>query len=223
MDAYCIHLRHRTDREEHILKMQSKYPNIHIKFVDAVRDTEGARGCLLSHKKAIRYAQEKNLPWILVLEDDCDFLLPENELMYHLKTITDMMERDPAIEIVSGCGNLGPHSQVLDGTRINSSLAMVRCNRMFTTHCILYNKSIYDRILDLPIGVHTTPIDVSINHFKLKCTYPFLASQIPSYSNIIKVDVNYEMIFQAQTTIGTWLEQHGIHISPREENVSSIE
>ena len=39
--------------------------------VEAIKHIEGYKGCFLSHKKCIQIAKEKNLKYIIVLEDDC--------------------------------------------------------------------------------------------------------------------------------------------------------
>ena len=71
-----INLAHRVDRKEHVLheinKLGKDASCIH--HIDAVKRSEGALGCSLSHIKALHYALE-HPEWktVLILEDDFTF------------------------------------------------------------------------------------------------------------------------------------------------------
>jgi len=71
-----INLKHRTDRNEHILNEISKLSigasKVH--RIDAIKKDIGALGCGLSHIKALEYALQNNeWKYILILEDDFTF------------------------------------------------------------------------------------------------------------------------------------------------------
>jgi GR25 family glycosyltransferase involved in LPS biosynthesis len=73
-----INLEHRVDRKEHILNEINKLGKdascVH--RIDAVKHTNGALGCSLSHIKALQYALD-HPEWrtVLILEDDFTFYL----------------------------------------------------------------------------------------------------------------------------------------------------
>ena len=198
IDVYCIHLAHRVDRMQHIDHLRRKYPRIRFHIVDAIEDSDGARGCLRSHKKAIDIAVSKNLPSILVIEDDCDFLLLEDEL---LNAIYSALEYLPTVDIISGCGNLIEFTTSRVGN-VGQSVFM-KSPEIRTTHCILYRESSYSKILALP---DTTIIDIEINKLNTVFTYPYLATQLPSYSDIEHKDVNYDNILRSQAFVKDILE-----------------
>jgi len=71
-----INLEHRVDRKKHILHEINKLGKdaSHIHRIDAVKHSEGALGCSLSHIKALQYALD-HPEWntVLILEDDFTF------------------------------------------------------------------------------------------------------------------------------------------------------
>src|SRR3972149_3295685 len=76
-DVICINLQSRPDRKEHMLNLIQKH-NLYVKFYHPIKNEKNPRlGCRDSHQSVIRYAKEKGLKNILILEDDIDFL---NEL-----------------------------------------------------------------------------------------------------------------------------------------------
>jgi hypothetical protein len=201
IDAYCIHLPHRTDRMPHIDRIRAQYPSLYVHLVDAIRDDDGHRGCILSHKKAITYAKEQKLPYLLVLEDDCQMLLPEAEFMAAVQDSISYLQSHPTVDIVNGCGNLPTLSATLvDTVRTTRFLT---APAIFTTHCILYSARAYDRFLAISERI---PIDIQTNTLSMVFTYPYLATQAPSYSDIKQEDVSYENIERSRAFVKDLLE-----------------
>ena len=201
IDAYCIHLPHRTDRVRHIDRIRAQYPSVQIHVVDAIRDDDGHRGCILSHKKAITYAKERNLPYLLVLEDDCEMLLPEAEFVSALQDSISYLHSHPTVDIVNGCGNLPTLSATLVDTL--GTTRFLTAPDIRTTHCILYSARAYDRFL--AISEHI-PIDIQTNTLSMVFTYPYLATQASSYSDIKQEDVSYENIERSRAFVKDLLE-----------------
>jgi hypothetical protein len=201
IDAYCVHLSHRTDRVPHIDRIRAQYPSLHVHIVDAIRDDDGHRGCILSHKKAITYAKERNLPYLLVLEDDCETLLPEAEFMAALQDSISYLQSHPTVDIVNGCGNL----PTLSATLVNTvrTTRFLTAPAIFTTHCILYSARAYDRFLAISERI---PIDIQTNTLSMVFTYPYLATQASSYSDIKQQDVSYENIERSRAFVKDLLE-----------------
>jgi GR25 family glycosyltransferase involved in LPS biosynthesis len=201
LDLYCVHLAHRTDRMAHIKRLRTQYPSVRIHIVDAIRDTNGHRGCVLSHKKVIMTAKERNSPYVIVIEDDCDFLLPEPELISALHTSIEYLQSHPHIEIVNGCGNLPTLSAKLLDTV--GDMRFLTAPTVHTTHCMIYSERAYDKLL--AISEHI-PIDIQTNTLSMVFTYPYLATQIPSYSNISNQDIEYTNIAKSQAFVREILE-----------------
>lgn len=205
VDAYCIHLPHRTDRMASIARMQTRYPWLQVHLVDAVHVPEaGWKGCLRSHQAIVQSAKEARLPYVLVLEDDCEFQLESEDLKRALLAAMDYAQDAP---VISGCGNL----TVFDGVSVvgqRDALRFLKAPDVRTTHCILYAASSYDRILALQ---ETDEIDVQLNACGLVFTYPYLATQASSYSDIKKEDVSYDNIERSRAFVKNLLEPPRLH------------
>lgn len=201
LDIYCIHLAHRVDRMQHIESLRIRYPSLRIHIVDAIRDTDGHRGCILSHKKVLSFAKERKLPHAIVIEDDCDFLLPENQLIDSLVSSIRYIESHLDLDAVNGCGNL----PVLTATRVDSlnRTTFLKSFDVRTTHCIIYSASGYEKMLAFSEKI---PIDIQTNSMNMVFTYPYLATQVPSYSDISKFDVSYDNIEKSREFVKNRLE-----------------
>lgn len=75
-NVYYINLEERVDRkifvETELTKMKWKYQRF-----NAIKNERGILGCALSHLKIIEMAQENNLDYVVIVEDDIQFLQPE--------------------------------------------------------------------------------------------------------------------------------------------------
>jgi hypothetical protein len=190
MEVFCIHLPHRKDRMENINKLRKNYPSLDIRIFEGIRDENGARGCLLSHQALIRMAKKEGRPYIWVIEDDCSFTLTNGAMATMARTITTYLN-SPSVDIVNGCGNLGQY-EITSIVPVNS-MFFLTSPALSTTHCIFYSASSYDKMLELS---DTTLLDgdKGTNSCNMAFTWPFLATQLPSFSDIEEKDVNYEHI-----------------------------
>ena len=206
MDLYCIHLPHRTDRMENIKKLQKNYPSFNIIVVPGVRDeTNGARGCLLSHQSIVRMAKEKKLPFVWVIEDDCKFMLTNGALMTHVRDISEFIVGNPTVGIVNGCGNL-PEPQPIQIFSKFRDIFFMKASYVTTAHCVVYGAACYDKILSFD---DTQIADVITNQCNMVFTYPYLASQIGSFSDIEEEDVDYQNIPASAKYIQAILMKNG--------------
>lgn len=193
MDIYCIHLPHRTDRMENIKKLQKNYPSFNFIVVNGIRDENGARGCLLSHQFIIRMAKQKKLPYVWVIEDDCQFLVNNGVLSTYARDIVRFIS---GVGIINGCGNL--NNQDVSIVAKAGDMTFLYSPNVGTTHCILYGESCYDKMLSFD---DTHVADKITNECKMVFTYPYLATQLPSYSDIEKKDVVYENILKSMNRV----------------------
>lgn len=192
-DVYCIHLVDRTDRKVHMDKITSQYPNLRVHYIDAIRHANGGIGCTLSHKKAVREAKSRGDPYVLVIEDDCDFLVTNDRLVSYLHTILEYIQSHPEVEIVNGCGNL--INFTISSNNALNDMHFLQSSPVYTTHCIVYCANVYDKLLESRENV---PPDVLTNDFHMVFTYPYLATQLPSYSDIQNTVVSYSNIRKSE-------------------------
>lgn len=75
-NAFYINLEHRTDRKEHVEK-ELKNLGIQATRFNAIKMTNGAIGCSMSHLKILEDAKKNKLEHVLIIEDDIKFLHPE--------------------------------------------------------------------------------------------------------------------------------------------------
>ena len=197
MDIYCIHLEYRTDRLAHLNAMKARHPSVSINLVEGIRHMNSLFGCQLSHRKCVQMAKNNGWPYIIVLEDDCDFLLPDEELLKCFRTMIEYHNTHPEIEIINGCGNL--EDFVITSCEEFQGMHFLRSPVIYTGHCILYSARIYDRVLGIELGC---PIDVAQNQWNTVYTYPFLATQVASYSDIQKANVAYNNIIYSRKFVG---------------------
>jgi len=71
-----INLEHRTDRLAHVITELKKI-NIPGTRFNAIKTTDGAVGCSMSHLKCLELAKEAGAPYVFICEDDITFLNPE--------------------------------------------------------------------------------------------------------------------------------------------------
>jgi hypothetical protein len=182
-------------------KLSERYPSLRIHYVDGVYNSNGVVGCLLSHKKVIREAKARGDPYVLVLEDDCDFLVSNDELHEYLITIREYIRLNPEVEIVNGCGNLIDYT--ISSCSSFKDMYFLKSNTVYTTHCILYCSNVYDKLLQTREGI---PLDVLTNDFHMVFTSPYIATQLSSYSDILKEDVSYSQIKKSEEFVKRFIK-----------------
>jgi len=178
--------------------------------VPAVQETPGWIGCALSHVKIIKDAKARGDPYVLVWEDDC---IPMNrhpratkelwnEVLYKLSLCRDKWDIA-----------LGATSAVYKGGTYNPELSTQHVKVFdiphgFTTHWILYNSSAYDRMIEWET-VRSPQIDVYLfNIFGVKVVTPFLAGQMPGFSDIESQQVDYRDMFDRTEALLTGMNRN---------------
>ena len=73
--AFYINLEHRKDRKEHVEKQLASV-NLPIERFNAIRLSNGALGCSMSHLKCLETAKTRGWTHLLICEDDIEFLDP---------------------------------------------------------------------------------------------------------------------------------------------------
>lgn len=183
IDLYVINLEERTDRKEQIRKNFEGKTNIHLEFVKAIKHDNGAQGCFLSHKKCIQLAKEKNMEYIIVLEDDC---LPMDKFENRLNTVLEYLKTRTWGIFLGGVNQTRKKNLLKKDIYKEEKFADIDFGT--TTHFIIYHKSSYDFFLSLESAI----IDQCWSgHINAVTIVPFLAIQSGGYSNIEKLVLNY--------------------------------
>jgi hypothetical protein len=144
-DLYLINLNHRKDRKEKCLSTLQKYDfNIHI--FNAIRETEGWKGCAKSHLTLIKHAKDNNMNYIIVAEDDVELLVnPQivNDIITYLSSNTfALFNGSPTLWDVRN------DIQSVHTNTIHGSPNLATINWGQTLSFVIYHKSIYDYMLD---------------------------------------------------------------------------
>lgn len=204
MDLFVIHLPHRNDRYIHLQKLHKIYWSFTFHIVKGIQRSNGADGCRLSHQSIVARAKKEGRPYVIVLEDDCDFLVSNVVLYDRMKACVEYLQTQPEIQCITGCGNIAvlingetPPVTVVQSFR---DFKLVNVPGVSTSHCVIYSASAYDAILAWEEG---TVVDLALNTLNLGVTHPFLAKQISSYSDIEQKDVNYDNIGRSQAYLRT--------------------
>jgi hypothetical protein len=184
MDAYVINLEERTDRWDAIQKaFQDTGLTLH--RINAIKDENGSYGCTMSFLKTIQMAKDKQLPSLLILEDDC---LPGDNFKIRWPIIKKWLDEHPdEWEIINGGG-------IIDGCILykcpEKDSCLFKAINMSSAHFIYIPQRMYDRVLAHPDkDKHTVTILVDgwlNNHFKTFAVYPFLGKTSDGHSNIEK-------------------------------------
>ena len=156
-----INLTERTDRLKKILdefnKMQIPSEMIH--RIDAVLDkTCGHLGCTKSHIKALKYAKEMKWKRFLILEDDFEFKLPKDKILYILSEFFQKFDNKWDVFMFTTYWN----------QKINTNLDFIKKIKYATTTAgYLVNSSYIDTLLNnYTIGMKK--LEEEVEQFKAK-------------------------------------------------------
>ena len=203
---YYINLNHRHDRkkkmEAEFLKMNNlnNYTFINER-IDAIKDSMGAIGCGKSHIKALKKAKDKNLDYIIIMEDDIE--LKKNKIEKYFDEIERLKNWD--VIILSGHGKKIPYKN-----NISKAIA-IKTTGMYIIKKKYYNKLIdnfqesvdnMERLNNNKKDINEKEWAIDMNWKKLQKKdnwYIFdvsLGHQKPDYSDIRKRKVNYTKKFK---------------------------
>ena len=133
--AFYINLESRVDRKKHV---EQQLANIGIcaNRFNAIKLTNGAIGCSMSHLKCLEIAKQNNWDHILIIEDDILFINPElfkNQLNKFLKNHANF-------DVVLIAGNNVPPYQKID----DSCVKVYRCQ---TTTGYIVQRHYYETMI----------------------------------------------------------------------------
>jgi GR25 family glycosyltransferase involved in LPS biosynthesis len=146
------------------------------------------KGCKTSHIEILEEAKKLNLHNVLIMEDDCVF---ENCALETLEKSKSLV-KEANWDIFYLGGNPANHNN----RKVNDNLIQVEY--WFATHCYAVNKQCYDKIIaykDLPLPYDVALIPLQIDG-KCFCTNPRIAYQREGESEILKANVNYDIVLR---------------------------
>jgi len=188
--TFVINMKGRKDRMQKIKKEFEGWP-VPLRRLEAVKMSPGWKGCTQSHRKIIQKAYNRDYPWVLCLEDDCKL---EKDAIERFKKILEFLWSNKTWDLFNGgIYNVREYGRE-EPKVINSDLSIIEIGGS-AANFILIPKRSYSKILkDLDPHNPTHIIDLYYPYLfqKFWVTYPPLATQLPSYSNIEKRDTNYK-------------------------------
>jgi glycosyl transferase family 25 len=135
--TYYINLEHRTDRKKDTLKELKSFGINNPTRFNAIKEDIGMIGCGKSHLEVLKIARKKNLPYVLIFEDDVKFLNPEKTIQSLNNVLNSGIDWNV---ILLGGGNFQPY------TKINKDCVKVEnCN---TATAYLVKQSYYDTLIN---------------------------------------------------------------------------
>jgi GR25 family glycosyltransferase involved in LPS biosynthesis len=174
LTAYIINLKHRTDRYNHIITELSKLDISNFNIIDAIKHDVPWKGCFFSHIKCIQHAKNNNLPYVLILEDDCIFT--DDAQTHLINALTELQNLDWDMFFL-GANLQKPTSRVTD--------SLLKLSGAWAAHAYIVHSRLYDMILNFTaekeIDVYYN--DLMVNYNVYMCD-PMIAYQLPSHSDL---------------------------------------
>lgn len=196
-NVYYINLSSRIDRNNH---METQLKNVGWKGnrIEAVEMKDGRIGCTLSHIKCLKMALEKNLDYIIILEDDIHFLNPSLFLQNFYNCLNSLSNWD--VILISG-NNVRPY------TRINDSCVKIVKTQTTTGYMVKnhYFSVLLENMKDGLTNLLKEPnlhVKYAIDKYwfclqekdNWYLITPLTVSQLKGYSNIEERETNYTQL-----------------------------
>jgi hypothetical protein len=157
-DVWVINLESRTDRKEEIMKRARDQKCLNMHLLHAYKHEMGHYGCALSHMALISYAKNRDLPYIIVMEDDNAI-----QNIDKLKSVIDRLVKRNDWDIFNGSPSfygIQARGESPIFTELDGEPDLVFSNWGQTTNFIIYNRNCYDKILNFAYNDH---IDIFIS------------------------------------------------------------
>jgi len=187
-----INLDARTDRRTEV---ESQLSSVGLQFerFPAVLHENGAVGCSLSHIRCIELAKERNLPSVMIVEDDLIWTKQHHEIIAAMESL-EAVDYNVAV--------LCPSFSSPNANRVNEQF--VNGTTCQTTTAYICKQEYYDTLIanfkegleKLSAGADCTKFAIDQHWKNLQSSgwvfaYPPLGRQRPGFSDIEKKDVDY--------------------------------
>jgi len=177
-DVYIINLDESTERMAQIMKDFSHVFTIY--RTSAVKMIPGQQGCAMSFLRIVKMAKERNLPTVLVFEDDNK---PEPNFYQNWTIIKNYLDShmDEWEIFNGGMRNIMGIQKLIE---LDSEVKLIKPSGGFSTNWIYINNNAYDKILGWEAAGKPL-IDLWFSSsFNIWCSYPLLALQHSGKSDI---------------------------------------
>jgi GR25 family glycosyltransferase involved in LPS biosynthesis len=197
-----INLENRTDRNLHVKTQLSKIGINNAIRLNAVKTTNGAIGCSLSHIKCLEMAIIYGWEYVFICEDDIHFTNPKL-LLENMEKFEDLNKKGFQWDVLLvGGNNCPPYEPVLE-----SNGCIVQVSHCRTTIGYIVRNHYYDiliknlregvvQLIKEPENKPKYAIDMYWNRLQQTDRWfllvPLTVSQLQSYSDVEKRVVNYD-------------------------------
>ena len=194
---FYINLESRPDRKIHVERQLELVGLKNPTRFNAIQVKNGAIGCSLSHLKCIELAKENNWPYVLICEDDIEFLNPEL-FVKQMNGFLTSIHQDWDVVLLAG-NNKSTFEEV--------NAYCVKVNSCQTTTGYIIKNHYYDilseniksgikKLIELPYNRNLYAIDKYWFELQQKDIWyliiPLTVVQREDYSNIEKKRINYK-------------------------------
>ena len=192
--AFYINLDSRPDRKAHVEKQMSNIGIVTERF-KAIKLSNGALGCSMSHLKLLEIAKANNLPHVLIVEDDILF----TDISLFVNQFNKFLELHKDFDVVLISGNNLPPYKNIDDTCVKVSQCQTTTGYLVQSHYYdtlinNYRKGIKN-LIENPENHKLFAIDKFwFNLQKIHKWYliiPLSVTQREDYSDIEKRPTNY--------------------------------
>jgi mannosyltransferase OCH1-like enzyme/GR25 family glycosyltransferase involved in LPS biosynthesis len=187
-NLYVLNLKEREDRRTEILQdlKDTKVFNIH--FFESIKHPKGWMGCGLSHISIVKYAKNKNLPYIIVAEDDFQIKVSDDKLLEILNLLTSNLED---WDIFNGCPTFFEKQAKGETIKFykpckNLENDFIKVNWGQSASFIIYSATSYDKWLNFPFTSQSDINDQYLAKKFIQIAYKkeLFSLQKSSYSNL---------------------------------------
>ena len=192
--AFYINLESRPDRKQHV-EHQLKTIGIPAERFNAIKLSNGALGCSISHLKILEMAKKNSWSHVLIMEDDIKFLKPD----VFIKQFNKFLETHKSFDVVLIAGNNMPPFTNIDDTcvkvtRCQTTTGYLVQSHYFDTLIHNYRKGI-EKLMKNPADHVLYALDKFWFHIQEKHNWfliiPLTVVQREDYSDIEKRATDY--------------------------------
>lgn len=157
INVIYINLDTRKDRNEHVQNELKKIGINNYERFSAIKLENGAIGCSMSHLKCVELAKRKNYDFVLICEDDIEFLYPQLLLNQLNLFFNSNIEWD--VILIAG-NNMLPYNPINE-----TCIKVFNCQ---TTTGYIVKQSYYDTLIDnFKSGIHNLLKEPTNNEYKI--------------------------------------------------------
>lgn len=195
-NGFYINLESRADRRELFEAQFADISGFAIQRFNAIHNSNGAFGCILSHIACLEAAKQNDWDYVLLFEDDFERIVPPDVFKARIEAL---LKNPWDVMMLSG--------YVLECSPPNNG--MCRLWEAQTTVAYMVRKEYYDTLLanyrEACLGIHDRTkyhiyaLDQYWKRLQSKgnwyISYPILGKQRVGYSDIERRAVNYDVFF----------------------------